>query len=165
MTVAGDNKPMDKDMGQSRGEKKSDSFLVVTSRFGEIEVDRDRVITVTSPILGFPESHRFVLRPHGAGSAFMWFQSIDNPALAFVVVPAGLIDKGYQPNLSKADHEELQFSDGQEPEFLVILTFTRDEKLNITANFLGPLVLNAKKRLAKQVLLDPAKYDIAFPLD
>lgn len=165
MTFAGDNKAMDNGMGHSQGDKRAGSLRVVTSRFGEIEVDRDRVITMTSPILGFPESHRFVLRPHGVGSAFMWFQSIENPVLAFVVVPASLIDKGYQPSISKSDQEELKLSSGDVPELLVILTFTRGEKLNITANLLGPLVLNAQERLAKQVLLDPAKYDIAFPLE
>ncbi len=165
MVFAGESKVMDNGMNPVEREKTAASVKVLTSRFGEIEVDRDRVITMASPILGFPESHRFVLRPHGAESAFMWFQSIDNPDLAFVVVPASLIDQGYKPTISRSDQEGLKLSSGNMPEFLLILTFTRKEKLKITANLLGPLVLNAQNRLAKQVLLDPAKYDIAFPVE
>lgn len=148
------------------GRRDTCSILKVhTSRFGEIEVDQDRIITMTSPVLGFPESHRFVLRPHNAGSAFMWLQSLDNPNLAFVVVPAGLIDKGFKPSLPEPDRQELELPPSQVAEYLVILTFNRADTLSITANLLGPVVLNTEKRLAKQVLLDPGRYDIAFRVE
>lgn len=137
----------------------------MTKRFGEIEVDPEQVIRMVSPVLGFPESRRFVLRPHGPGSAFLWLQSLDNGDLAFVVVRAGQVDAAYNPALAEADRQELGLAAGQVPEFLLILTMSRKEALKITANLLGPLALNAGKRLAKQVLLDPAHYDIAFPLE
>lgn len=141
------------------------SFKLVTKRFGEMEVDPEQVIRMVSPVLGFPESRRFVLRPHGPGSAFLWLQSLENGDLAFVVVRAGQVDAGYNPPLVEADRQELGLVAGQVPEFLLILTLSRKEKLKITANMLGPVALNAEKRFAKQVLLDPAHYDIAFPVE
>jgi len=138
---------------------------VMTRRFGEIEVEPEQVIRMVSPVLGFPESRRFVLRQHGPGSVFLWLQSLENADLAFVVVRAGQVDVDYNPPLAEADRRELGLTAGQVPEFLLILTLKRTEKLKITANLLGPVALNTEKRLAKQVLLDPAHYDIALPLE
>ncbi len=140
-------------------------FKVMTKRFGEIEVDSDQVIRMVSPVLGFPEARRFVLRPHGPGSVFFWLQSLENGDLAFVVVPAATVDTAYCPPLAGADRQELGLTASQVPEFLLILNLSRAEKLKITANLLGPVALNAEKRLAKQLLLDPAHYDIAFQVE
>lgn len=140
-------------------------FKLMTKRFGEIEVDPAQVIRMASPVLGFPESRRFVLRPHGPGSVFLWLQSLENGDLAFVVVRAGQVDVAYNPPLAEADRQDLGLTADQVPEFMLILTLSRTEKLKITANLLGPVALNAEKRLAKQLLLDPARYDIAFPVE
>jgi len=151
----------------SGGKDLTSPLMVKTSRFGEIEVDADRIIAMTSPILGFSESRRFFLRPHhGPESPFLWLQSVENPALAFVVVPANLVDPGYRPEISPGDRQELEVEPGRDPELMVILTMYREaEQPRITANLLAPLALNVEKRLAKQILLDPAEYDIASPLE
>ena len=138
---------------------------VRTRRFGEIEVNPERVITMTSPILGFPESRRYILRPHGADSPFLWLQSLDNPDLAFVVVQSALIDVAYAPRLAELDREELALASGQDAELLIILTLLPNAHPPMTANLLGPVALNPERRLAKQLLLDPAVYDIALPLE
>ncbi|MCK5340636.1 MAG: flagellar assembly protein FliW [Desulfobulbaceae bacterium] len=143
-------------------EKGSDTgeIRVMTSRFGEITVSPDKVIVMTSPFLGFPESRQFVLRAHGPDSPFMWFQSLDNPGLAFVVVQSGVIDPGYRPVLAPVVKNDLQLEaiPGKQ-ELLIILTIPQGRPQDMTANFLGPVVINTEKRLAKQVLLDPAKYN------
>lgn len=157
---------VDQRAGSAGGEKElADSFVVKTSRFGELSVDADKVITMTSPILGFPESKRFMIRPHGPESPFLWFQSMDNPDLAFVIVPANMVASNYQPEIGAEDRQELGFDTGPGPELMIILTLFREGSPKITANLLAPLALNVERRLAKQLLLDPAKYDIAFPVE
>lgn len=130
-----------------------------TSRFGEITVEQDKVITMTTPFLGFPESKRFVLRPHGPESPFMWFQSLDNAKLAFVIIQSAILDPDYQPEIPSHIQEELEISTQNDLEFLLILTIPKENPQEMTANLLGPLMINAQKRLAKQVLLDPLKYN------
>jgi len=146
-------------MGQETALSKEEYMEVPTSRFGVVQVDRSKIITMTAPFLGFPESHRFFLRPHSDDSPFMWLQSIDNPQLAFVVVQPELFLEDYDPVLHKFVLDELQFSKDSEKEILVILTIPPSKPKEMTANLLGPVVINTAKRLAKQVLLDPAKYD------
>ncbi len=137
---------------------------VKTSRFGEIEVNPEQLITLTSPFLGFPESFRFVLRPHKPDSPFMWLQSVDNPNLAFVVIQAVMIMPDYKPVIAGFIKKELQIVSPTEMDILLILTVPEGKPREMTANLLGPMMINTRKRLARQVLLDPARYDPCQPV-
>lgn len=148
----------------STSEHEAGAIKVVTSRFGEVEVVADKIITMTVPVPGFPESKHFFLRPHGQDSPFMWLQSLENPALAFVVINPVLISPAYQPAISAGVMSELAATAPQELELLVILTIPAGRPRDLTANLLGPVVINAEKRLAKQVVLDPLSYDPCFPV-
>ncbi|MFZ5771392.1 MAG: flagellar assembly protein FliW [Thermodesulfobacteriota bacterium] len=140
------------------------NITVQTSRFGEITVDRERIISLLSPILGFPESTRFILKAHSPKSPFMWLQSLDNPQLAFVVLPAGLTGLDYRPEIPRQILKELLITSDSDRDILLILTIPKNKPQEMTANLLGPLVLNPGKRLAVQVVLDPQKYDPCWRL-
>ena len=139
-------------------------ITVQTSRFGQITVQEDKVILMTAPFLGFPESTRFMLKPHGPDSPFMWLQSLDNPNLAFVVIQPTILIPQYKPEISAFIKEELQISGSNDLELLLILTIPKNNPEKMTANLLGPVAINPIKRLAKQVLLDPVKYDACWPV-
>ena len=57
-----------------------------STRFGEIEFDDERVITLPQGIIGFGDKKRFVLvQPDEKDAVFFWLHSADDPDLAFVV--------------------------------------------------------------------------------
>lgn len=145
-------------------ESTNPATIVQTSRFGEITVDQDRVITLINPFLGFSESTRFLLRPHSPKSPFMWLQSLDNPELAFVVIAASILNLDYRPPVPAQTLKDLQITSDGEQDILLILTIPRDNPQAMTANLLGPVVLNSNRRLAMQIVLDPNKYDPCWPL-
>ncbi|MEW6594412.1 MAG: flagellar assembly protein FliW [Thermodesulfobacteriota bacterium] len=145
-------------------EVSAEETAIDTSRFGRIIVNADRIITMTSPFLGFPESRRFVLRPHGQESPFLWLQSLDNPTLAFVVLHAASFLADYRPKIPAAVLRELGSPGQDELETFVILTIPKGNPQQMTANLLGPVVMHVTRRLAKQVLLDPARYDACWPV-
>lgn len=144
--------------------EKQGGITVSTSRFGQLSVDPEKIITMTSPFLGFPDSRQFIVKPHGEESPFLWFQSLDDPKLAFVVIQATLLIPQYHAEMSTLIRQELQASPDQTLETLLILTIPRENPEGMTANLLGPLVINSEKRLAKQVLQDPARYDACWPV-
>ena len=144
--------------------KGNNTMKVQTSRFGVLEIDDAKIITMTQPFLGFPDSNRFILQPHGPESPCMWMQSLDEPGLAFVVIPPATIHYQYRPELPKYVKDELQADESSTLDTLVILTIPRDDPSAVTANLLGPVAINVNKRLAKQVLLDPLKYDCCWPI-
>jgi len=137
----------------------SQTTKLMTARFGEITIDPDKIITMTTPVPGFPESHQFIMRPHDKESPFIWLQSMDDPELAFIMISPTHLIPAYRPELPPAVMEELQIEEPQQVELMVILTIPDGRLEDMTANLLGPVALNPGKRLAKQVVLDPKIYD------
>lgn len=139
-------------------------ITVSTSRFGALSVNPEKIIAMISPFLGFPDSKRFIIKPHGEESPFLWLQSLDDPKLAFVAIQAALLIPQYQPEISSLTRQELQGAPEQPLEILLILTIPKDNPDGMTANLLGPVAINPQKRLAKQILQDPMRYDACWPV-
>ena len=134
---------------------------IETSRFGSIDIREDRIIQIPSGLFGFPESKQFTLFEHRKGSPFIWLQSVDNGSLAFVLIDPLLIKPDYEVQISPQDFDELQLKDAPDGiQTLVIVNITPGEKMEVTANLLGPLVFNATKRLGKQIILEEGKYSL-----
>ena len=132
---------------------------IMTARFGEISIDPEKVITMTTPFLGFPDSIHFILRLHDNDSPFVWLQSLDDPELAFVMINPTPLIPSYRPEISPSALEELAVENQSQIELMVILTIPDGQIEQMTANLLGPVAINSAKRIAKQVILDPNVYD------
>lgn len=94
----------------------------------------------------------------------MWLQSLDEPDLAFVVTPAATLTPQYQPAISTLVRQELNATENDPLDILLILTIPHGNPLKMTANLLGPVVINSQKRLAKQVVQDPKFFDHCWPV-
>lgn len=150
-------------MSKTRETEQSE-ITVSTSRFGKLTIRPENIITMVSPFLGFPASQHFILKPHGAESPFMWLQSLDEPHLAFVVTPAATLIPQYQPAIPALIRQELGATETDPLEILLILTIPHGNPLKMTANLLGPVLLNSQKRFAKQVIQDPKVFDHCWPV-
>ncbi|NPA94158.1 MAG: flagellar assembly protein FliW [Thermodesulfobacteria bacterium] len=138
---------------------------IETTRFGTVEVDENKILNFVRGILGFPNDLRYALLPHKEDSPFFWLQSVDSPDLAFVVVNPAVIVSDYSFELPEDAQEELQIKDEGQAEALVIVSFRKSDNgkpSEMSANLLGPIVINVDKRLAKQVVLDPKKYPVRY---
>ncbi|OGQ98632.1 MAG: hypothetical protein A2505_07395 [Deltaproteobacteria bacterium RIFOXYD12_FULL_55_16] len=144
--------------------EKQREITVSTSRFGELSVNPEKIITLTSPFLGFPEAKRFFIKQHGEESPFLWLQSLDDPKLAFVSMQAAVLTPQYQPEISSLTRQELQAAPEQALEVLLILTVPKGNPEGMTANLMGPVVINTEKCLAKQVLQNPSRYEACWPV-
>lgn len=130
---------------------------IKTSRFGEVDVDDDAVISMPEGMLGFSEITRYVLIQHRDGSPFLWYQAVDEPNLAFVVVDAFTFFPDYEVIMSSEDVKILDCSQpGDLAVFLVVVI--PDNPEDMTANLRGPLVINVTNKVARQVVLTDDKY-------
>ena len=163
-TQAHTEKTMAQHLNHALPPEEQTMLTVSSSRFGEIQADPDKIITMTSPFLGFPESTRFMLIPHGENTPFMWLQSLDDPQLAFVVIPALILVPDYNPALPAQARQELKAGEEDELNILLLLTIPHNNPQKMTANLLGPLMINPEQRLAKQIILDPNKWDPRWPV-
>ncbi len=136
-------------------------LLIDTSRFGQLEVNRDRLIVFEEGILGFPSQHEYALIQSGEGSGFYWLQSVETRDLAFVVCDPRLFVTDYQVSLKVEDLECIGIDDSQDGQVFVIVNKVGDL---LTGNFQGPLVVNVANRKARQLVLSDKRYSTRQPL-
>lgn len=132
-----------------------------SSRFGEIEVDDQRVMTFPKGLLGFPEYHRFVLIEAGQDSYFWWLQSVDQSDLAFIVTDPMLFIPTYKVPVKPEQISQLELDTIDDAQVLVIVN-KRGETL--TGNLQGPLVVNIKNCVGEQLVLSDRRFTTRVPL-
>ena len=130
-----------------------------TSRFGEIEVKESEWIVIKGAILGFEHLNRFALLVHDEKTPLCWLQSIEDPALAFVVVNPRIIKPDYNPVMYEEELEFLDITNSDDIALLAIVT-VRSHPFRVTANLRAPILINAANRTANQVVLDDPDYPI-----
>ena len=137
---------------------------ITTVRFGTIPVQEDKVIVFPKGILGFSHDTRYILFPHGEGSPFYWLQSIDDGAVAFVVMNPQLVKADYAVDVEESLIKELQADDISDLEVMCIVTIPPNRPEKMTINLLGPIVLNVNRCLAVQIVSSDEKYSHRHPI-
>ena len=99
----------------------------------------------------------------------MWLQSVDNGALAFVLIDPLLFKPDYKVEIGTEDAEELGLKNGgDEAQIMAIVNILKrgedGKPTAMTANLLGPIVINPEKKLAKQVVLFGGQYSHRHPI-
>ena len=139
---------------------------IKTTRFGTITIGEDKIISMPFGMLGFPDKTRFVVLQHKENSPFFWYQSVDDPALAFVVMSPFLFEPDYN-----VDVEDIvrQMSWNEEKgknnlELYVVVNIPKSTPDKMTANLIGPILINNKTRQAVQMVIGNSPYSYRFPL-
>jgi len=139
---------------------------IATTRFGVMEIDAQKTISMPYGMLGFQQSQRYVVLPHKEESPFFWYQSLDDPSLAFVITNPFLFLPGYSVDL-KETIQRMAWEDpesGSPFEMFVVVTIPSGAPEKMTANLIGPLLINNRTREAVQLVLSDSPYSHQFPL-
>ena len=135
---------------------------IMTTRFGEVEVKDEKVLHFPEGVIGFHSLKRFVLLGKES-QLVMWLQAVDNPKIAFIVVNPFLFEPDYNPKLTEEDLQFLQVEDSRDLHILAIIVVPEDPQ-KMTANLLGPVVVNTTKKIGKQVILLEGNYSVKHPI-
>ena len=120
-----------------------------TRMFGEIDIQEDKIITLESGMIGFPDMQKFTLifdEEKGSKSHIMWLQSMDDPQTAFPVINPVTIKEDYNPSVS----EEL-------------LKPLGDMKQDMSINLKAPIIINMSNNRGAQIIVEddlPVRYKI-----
>jgi flagellar assembly factor FliW len=131
---------------------------VPTVRFGRLEVEPDLILTLPEGLIGFERCKRYVVVRPDERSAFRWLQSLEEPAVALPIVEPGELRPDYAPILSDADARRLELTVETPTLVFVIVTVPPHDPRAMTANLLGPLVINGLTRRGKQVIVQNEGY-------
>lgn len=130
---------------------------VKTTRFSDIEVREEDVITLPSGLVGFPELKKYVLLDHEKDSPFKWLQSLDDGSIAFVLINPLLFKQDYTVEVNEAEVGELELESEEDAVISVIITMPSNPQ-NMTANLKAPLVFNLRNRRGRQIILNNSEY-------
>ena len=138
-------------------------MIFQTTRFGAIEVADSDIMDFSEGLLGFGHLHRFVLLDDPNDEIFAWLQSCEAPEIAFPVLEPELFSPEYKVEISKSDLEILHLQATAEGRLMCIVTIPVDPTL-MTANMKAPLVINTRKKLARQCVLQDNTLQIREPI-
>lgn len=137
-----------------------------STRFGSFEVRDESILTFPLGLLGFPEQQRYVILDHDTEAPFKWLQSVEEPALAFVIMDPALFHPAYHIDVPADALAEIKAREREDLALVVILTIPSDDPGRITVNLRGPLIICHKTKLGKQLVLSedfPTRHPL-FPV-
>ena len=131
---------------------------VITSRFGEIEVDEKKVVQFKDGIPAFEDEHEFVILPYEEESPYYFMQSLKSPDLAFLLTIPFLFFQDYTFEVDDATIKELDIQKQEDVFYYAMVTIPNGSIRYMTANLVAPIILNAATMKAKQVVLEKSNY-------
>lgn len=126
---------------------------ILTRDFEEIEISECDIITFPSGIFAFEDNHKFVLiSPLGENVYPMWLQSVENSELCFIVFNPVEFFPDYSVSLENSDHKAIQLEKDDQNVLYLAIAVIPDNYKDATINLKSPIIINANKNLAVQVI-------------
>ncbi|MFS4458453.1 flagellar assembly protein FliW [Bdellovibrio sp. HCB2-146] len=138
-------------------------MIISTSRFGQVELKQEDVLTFPEGLLGFADLRQFALLDDPSDEIFAWLQSCESPHIAFPVLEPELFSAQYKVNLTKGDLEALKLPNQEAARYFSIVTIP-DDPTQMTANLKAPVVVNVAARIARQCVLQDNSLAIREPI-
>ena len=133
-------------------------MIVNTRHFGKMDIEEDRIIRFPNGLIAFHNiKNYFIIEREDKKFPVCYLQAIDEPDLAFVIINPFLINPDYDFDIPPGDVEELGIEKESDVAVFSILVVPEDVT-KMTANLLAPLVINAKKKIGKQIVLQDRRY-------
>ena len=127
-------------------------MMLTGTRFGTVEFDGNDVLEIEGGLVGLPALQRFVLFEAKPGSPFSWLQSLDDPAMAFLVTEPSRYVPAY-------DHDVVRRCPGvAEAVVLATASIPPGRPADTTLNLSGPIVIDATSRRGTQMVLEDTAY-------
>ncbi|MBE7498727.1 MAG: flagellar assembly protein FliW [Verrucomicrobiales bacterium] len=128
-----------------------------------LTVNPPDIIRLPSGLLGFEHLCAYVLLADPAEAPFLWLQVLDDPRLAFLVVPPLSLLPQYRPELSDDDVRSLALERPEDASVLCVVTVRGPHEA--TMNLKGPIIVNRRTQVGRQVIpLNAADFSVEHPL-
>lgn len=129
-----------------------------TKPYGEIEVDEKQKLYFPEGIIGFEGICDYFLIDSKEGP-FYWLQSAQHAELAFLLINPRLFLDDYKLQVRNSDIQLLKPEADDDLLDFAIVTVPEDPE-KISANLMGPVVVNRKTRVGMQVISENDGHDV-----
>ncbi len=132
--------------------------------FGHVSYEENEKIHIINGLIGFESYTEYLPIPfHEDNDSLISLQSLEDETLSFILMNPFAIRSDYDPSPSENDLKELDVERAEDLSYYVICVI-RDTVAESTVNLKAPLVVNARNRRARQVILDQAEYTFRHAL-
>ena len=104
-------------------------------------------------LIGFAAYRRAELLYLSDHLPFLWMKLRGPDTIQFIVIEPGGVVSGYEPEIFDGDAEQLGIRDPAEAMILNIVTLLRQEPVEATVNLVGPIVVNRRTRVGRQLVI------------
>lgn len=129
---------------------------------GEPASSPEPAVAFPDGLLGFPEVQRYLLMSTELEGVY-WLQAKGYSPLSFVLADPFALVPGFSLDLDDSDLGILADSDPADLAVLVILTL-RGQGRDVTANLQGPVVVDMKRRVGRQIVLADSEWGVRCPV-
>lgn len=129
---------------------------VLSKTMGSVEVAEEHIINIPQGLFGFEEYTDFALIT-SEYQPFVWLQSLQDNALAFLVIDPFIICEDYEVDIDDRELSKIGIKDPSDIMVFAIVTVPKDGS-PITANLQGPLIINKRERKCMQAILTDSKW-------
>ena len=130
----------------------NDRVTFTNAKFGEVTVEATSILTFPEGVPGFERLKRYGLVQVDEEAPFLRLLSLDEPAVAFVILNPTSIWPDYKPQLGKEELQGLELANDEDLELYCIVTLSSDPQ-HVTANLKGPIAINTVSMTARQIIL------------
>jgi flagellar assembly factor FliW len=123
---------------------------ITTKAYGQADIDERQILNFPRGLLGFEQFQRYALL-NASQQPFYWLQSVDMVDIAFILIDPHIFRPDYSAEPSEGDLADLELE--SQADLLVFAVVTIPEsQLKMTANLQGPVLVNRKKRIGRQIV-------------
>ena len=134
----------------------TDEIIEIESRpYGKIKISAKQKVTFEEGLYGFEKEKVFYLLDMENDGPFYYLQSANSKDLAFVLINPYMFKPDFILDVSRSDLVKvgIEKEDDAEGKILVFSIVTiPDNSQDMTANLLGPILINVETRLGVQAL-------------
>lgn len=141
----------------------SDRVTFTNVKFGEVTVEAASILHFPEGVPGFERLKRYGLVQVDEEAPFLRLLSLDEPAVAFVILNPMLIWPDYKPQLAQEELQGLELANDEDLELYCIVTLNSDAK-HVTVNLKGPIAINTVSMTARQIILMDDKHSTKHAL-
>lgn len=128
-----------------------------------LEVDDEKIILFPEGLVGFAEWRRFVLLEDPNEAPLGILQCLDDVEVSFLVTDPWSICPDYDLGIALGQVSELGLERAEDAQVLCTLAI-QERPLVVTADLLGPIIVNPRTRLARQIVLQHSQYSAQHPV-
>jgi flagellar assembly factor FliW len=138
-------------------------MLIDTDRFGCFDTKDSKLIEFPSGLPGFEDLRYYIILEIAQTKPIYWLQSTENKYIALPVILTFEILDDYYIDIRENELEDLSV-ESQNDLLVMNVVVIPDQVEQMTVNLAAPLVINTKRGIGKQIIIDAQALPVRWPV-